>query len=156
VFTPGHASNHVAYALGEENALFSGDHIMGWSTTVISPPDGDMTQYYASLDRVLARDFATLWPTHGPPITQVAPFVAAYRQHRLARERQILAELGQSGATIAQMIPRLYRGLDRQLHTAAARSVLAHLIHLVRTGRVTCDEAPSLDTHFRVISTGEV
>jgi glyoxylase-like metal-dependent hydrolase (beta-lactamase superfamily II) len=152
LLTPGHASNHVAYALREENALFCGDHIMGWSTTVISPPDGDMTQYYASLDRVQARRFDVLWPTHGPPITDVAPFVEAYRNHRLARERQILAELRHGGGTISEMTPRLYRGVDKRLHAAAARSVLAHLIHLVRAGQVHCEGAPNLSSHFSVIS----
>jgi glyoxylase-like metal-dependent hydrolase (beta-lactamase superfamily II) len=156
LFTPGHASNHVAYALSEENALFCGDHIMGWSTTVISPPDGDMSQYYESLDRVQARGFDVLWPTHGPPIPDVSPFVAAYRNHRLARERQILVELRQGGATIAQMIPRLYRGVDKRLHVAAARSVLAHLIHLVRTDQVRCEGAPNLSSHFSVISNGTI
>ncbi len=152
VFTPGHASNHVAYALAEENALFCGDHIMGWSTTVISPLDGDMSQYYASLDRVQAGRFGVLWPTHGPPITEVDPFVDAYRNHRLARERQILGELRHGHATIAEMIPRLYRGVDKRLHGAAARSVLAHLIHLVRTGQVHCEGPPKLSSYFSVIS----
>jgi glyoxylase-like metal-dependent hydrolase (beta-lactamase superfamily II) len=152
ILTPGHASNHVAYALREENALFCGDHIMGWSTTVISPPDGDMSQYYASLDRVQARAFDVLWPTHGPPITDVALFVDAYRNHRLARERQILAELRIGGGTIAEMTPRLYRGVDKRLHAAAARSVLAHLIHLVRIGQVHCEGAPNLSSHFKLIS----
>jgi len=156
VFTPGHASNHVAYALHEENALFCGDHIMGWSTTVISPPDGDMSQYYASLDRVQAREFDVLWPTHGPPITEVAPFVEAYRNHRLARERQILGELGQGHATVADMIPRLYRGVDKRLHVAAARSVLAHLIHLVRIGQVDCEGPPDLSSHFKLISNSTI
>jgi glyoxylase-like metal-dependent hydrolase (beta-lactamase superfamily II) len=156
VFTPGHASNHVAYALAEENALFCGDHIMGWSTTVISPPDGDMTHYYASLDRVQARQFDTLWPTHGPPITEVAPFIEAYRNHRLARERQILAELRQGHGTIADMIPRLYRGVDKRLHVAAARSVLAHLIHLVRREQVYCEGPPNLSSHFSVISNSTI
>ena len=156
IFTPGHASNHVAYALAEENALFCGDHIMGWSTTVISPPDGDMTDYYASLDRVAARGFDVLWPTHGPPITDVAPFVAAYRNHRLARERQILAELGEGGATIADMLPRLYRGVDKALHAAAAHSVLAHLIHLTRAGRVRCEGTPNLSSYFSTISKSKI
>jgi glyoxylase-like metal-dependent hydrolase (beta-lactamase superfamily II) len=152
IFTPGHASNHVAYGLAEENALFCGDHIMGWSTTVISPPDGDMTDYYASLDRVARRRFDVLWPTHGPPITTVAPFVQAYRDHRRARERQILTELGHHGSTIADMVPRLYRGLDPRLHVAAAHSVLAHLIHLVRTGQVHCAGTPNLSSYFSMIS----
>jgi len=156
LFTPGHASNHVAYALVEENALFCGDHIMGWSTTVISPPDGDMSQYYASLDRVQAQAFDVLWPTHGPPITEVAPFVEAYRNHRLARERQILSELSGGRATIAEMIPRLYRGVDKRLHAAAARSVLAHLIHLVREGKVHCGGSPNLTSYFSVISNSAI
>jgi glyoxylase-like metal-dependent hydrolase (beta-lactamase superfamily II) len=100
IATPGHASNHVAYALPQENALFSGDHVMGWSTTVITPPDGDMGDYYASLERVAARDFQTLWPTHGPPITNVAPFLAAYKAHRLERERQILEQIAQGRGRI--------------------------------------------------------
>jgi glyoxylase-like metal-dependent hydrolase (beta-lactamase superfamily II) len=156
MFTPGHASNHVAYALHEENALFCGDHIMGWSTTVISPPDGDMTQYYASLDRVQARGFDVLWPTHGPPITEVGPFVAAYRNHRLARERQILNELSRGPATIADMTARLYRGVDPRLHTAAARSVLAHLIHLRGEGQVRCEGEANLTSHFSVISNSTI
>src|SRR5262245_10816397 len=78
VATPGHTSNHTAYALLEENALFPGDHIMGWSTTVIGPPDGDMTDYFKSLEKVRARNFTTLWPTHGPPIRDVQPFVQAF------------------------------------------------------------------------------
>jgi len=156
VFTPGHASNHVAYALREEKALFCGDHIMGWSTTVISPPDGDMSQYYASLDRVQAFGFDVLWPTHGPPITEVAPFIDAYRNHRLAREAQILAELRQGSATIADMIPRLYRGVDKRLHAAAAHSVLAHLIHLVRQGQVRCEGEPNLTRYFSVISNSTI
>ena len=89
--TPGHTSNHICYALAEENALFSGDHIMGWSTTVITPPDGDMTDYLASLQRIRSRTFKTLWPTHGPPITDVEPFIDAYIAHRHDRERQMSA-----------------------------------------------------------------
>ncbi|MBI1188371.1 MAG: MBL fold metallo-hydrolase, partial [Alphaproteobacteria bacterium] len=93
LFTPGHTSNHVCYALTEENALFSGDHIMGWSTTVVSPPDGDMDDYMASLEKVRAGNFETLWPTHGPPIRDVRAFIDAYEAHRLDREAQILAQL---------------------------------------------------------------
>src|SRR5690606_10390494 len=86
--TPGHTSNHLCYALREENALFSGDHIMGWSTTVITPPDGDMGAYFASLDLIKARNFTTLWPTHGPPVREVGPFLDGYIAHRRAREAQ--------------------------------------------------------------------
>ena len=139
IATPGHVSNHVCYALKEENALFSGDHVMGWSTTVISPPHGDMSDYYASLDKVAARDFSTLWPTHGPPVTEVAPFLAAYKAHRLDRERQILEQLEAGPRTIAEMVPVMYAAVDPRLHPAAAHSVLAHLIHLARQGAVSCE-----------------
>ena len=149
IATPGHISNHVCYALLEENALFSGDHVMGWSTTVISPPHGDMTDYYASLDVVAARGFATLWPTHGPPVTEVAPFLQAYKAHRLDRERQILEVLAEGPRRIADMVPVMYAAVDPRLHPAAAHSVFAHLIHLVRQGQVATDGAPTPDGVFQ-------
>jgi glyoxylase-like metal-dependent hydrolase (beta-lactamase superfamily II) len=147
--TPGHASNHLCFALIEENALFSGDHVMGWSTTVISPPDGDMGAYYASLDRVSERGFSTLWPTHGPPVTEVAPFLSAYRAHRQERERQILAAVAAGRQRIAQMVPEIYAAVDRRLWPAAAHSVLAHLIHLVRTGVVETEGEPGPASVYR-------
>lgn len=149
LFTPGHASNHVCYALQEEHALFSGDHIMGWSTTVVSPPDGDMSAYYASLDKVAARDFSTLWPTHGPPVTAPAPFIAAYRAHRHERERQILKAIASGHDTIAAMVPVIYAAVDPRLHPAAARSVLAHLIHMSATRVVAAEPEPSLSARYR-------
>ena len=146
--TPGHASNHLAFVLEEERALFSGDHVMGWSTTVVAPPDGDMTDYFASLDRVMAEGFETIWPTHGPPVTRVAPFMAAYRAHRLEREDQVLARLAAGDLTISQMVPSLYAAVDSRLWPAASLSVHAHLIKLVREGRVTADPAPDLDARY--------
>jgi glyoxylase-like metal-dependent hydrolase (beta-lactamase superfamily II) len=150
IATPGHASNHVCYLLAEENALFSGDHIMGWSTTVVSPPDGDMSAYYASLDKVEALNAATLWPTHGPPVTKVQPFIAAYRAHRLERERQILAELAKGPRTISEIVPVLYAAVDPRLHPAAARSVFAHLAHLARQGAARTDGPPGPLSVYRV------
>jgi glyoxylase-like metal-dependent hydrolase (beta-lactamase superfamily II) len=141
LMTPGHASNHVAFALKEENALFSGDHVMGWSTTVVSPPDGDMASYYASLDAVKARGFTTLWPTHGPPITEPGPFLDAYAAHRRARERQILDQLAGGPRTISEMVPEIYAAVDRRLWPAASRSMLAHLIDLTKRGAILSDEA---------------
>jgi glyoxylase-like metal-dependent hydrolase (beta-lactamase superfamily II) len=154
MFTPGHASNHVAYALLEENALFPGDHVMGWSTTVISPPEGDMDQYLGSLEKVAARRFATLWPTHGPPVRETAPFLAAYREHRLMRERQILAELAKGPSPIRPMVERLYAAVDPRLHPAAAHSIWAHLIALARRGEVAADGAPELGAVYRLTSPG--
>ena len=153
IATPGHASNHVCYALLEENALFPGDHIMGWSTTVVSPPDGDMSDYYASLTKVEARGFATLWPTHGPPITDPAPFIRAYRAHRLDRERQILAQIASGHERISEMVPVMYAAVDARLHPAASRSVLAHLIHLTRTGAVATVGEPGPMSVYRLSTT---
>jgi glyoxylase-like metal-dependent hydrolase (beta-lactamase superfamily II) len=149
--TPGHASNHMAFALLDENALFCGDHVMGWSTTVVAPPDGDMTDYMASLDAVIARDFATLWPTHGAPVTEPAPFLAAYRAHRLGREAQVLARLHAGDGTIAEMVPTLYAAVDSRLWPAASLSVWAHLIALVRSGRVVAEPEPTLQAIYRIV-----
>jgi glyoxylase-like metal-dependent hydrolase (beta-lactamase superfamily II) len=146
--TPGHSSNHMAFALKEENALFCGDHVMAWSTTIVAPPDGDMTAYMASLDAVIAAGFETLWPTHGAPVTDPEPFLAAYRDHRLAREAQILARLAAGDRTIAEMVPTLYATVDTRLWPAAGRSVQAHLIKLVSDGRVAVEGAPTLDAVY--------
>ena len=99
VHTPGHTSNHMCFALKEEKALFTGDHIMGWSTTVVTPPDGDMAQYMASVKKLQARDDRTLYPTHGAPVTDPKPFLAAYLEHRYDRERQVLAKHPRRTAT---------------------------------------------------------
>jgi glyoxylase-like metal-dependent hydrolase (beta-lactamase superfamily II) len=148
--TPGHTSNHICYALLEENALFCGDHIMGWSTTVISPPDGDMGDYFASLERVKAREFTTLWPTHGPPITEPGPFVQAYIDHRRDREAQIVAALKAGFTQIKPMVAELYKAVDVRLHPAAAHSVMAHMVQLVKEGRALCEGAPGLDSEYRL------
>jgi glyoxylase-like metal-dependent hydrolase (beta-lactamase superfamily II) len=148
--TPGHTSNHICYALKEENALFSGDHIMGWSTTVVTPPDGDMAAYMASLELIKARDFTTLWPTHGPPIRQVGPFIDAYAEHRRDRERQILEQLEAGETRIKSMVPKMYVGVDSRLYPAAAHSVFAHMIELVRTGRALVDGPPGIDSDYRL------
>jgi glyoxylase-like metal-dependent hydrolase (beta-lactamase superfamily II) len=150
ITTPGHTSNHVCFALKEENALFSGDHVMGWSTTVITPPDGDMGDYFASLDKVKARGFQTLWPTHGAPVREVGPFIDAYIAHRRAREAQIVEALAAGFTTIKAMVPSLYAAVDPRLHPAAAHSVLAHMIQLVREGRVVTAGAPRLDAEYRL------
>lgn len=150
ITTPGHTSNHVCFALREENALFCGDHIMGWSTTVITPPDGDMGDYFASLEKVQARGFDTLWPTHGAPIREPGPFIDAYVAHRRAREQQILDALAAGHTQIKAMVPALYAATDPRLHPAAAMSVLAHMLQLVAEGRVISDGAPGLDADYRI------
>jgi glyoxylase-like metal-dependent hydrolase (beta-lactamase superfamily II) len=148
--TPGHTSNHICYALEEENCCFTGDHIMGWSTTVVTPPDGDMAAYLASLGVIQQRGFATLWPTHGPPITEPGPFIDGYRAHRMDRERQILVQLGAGQTKIRDMVPAMYAAVDSRLYPAAARSVHAHMIQLVRTGRVLTDGAAELEADYRL------
>ena len=150
IATPGHASNHMAFALVEENALFSGDHVMGWSTTVVAPPDGSMRDYMESLEAVIARGFTTLWPTHGAPVRDPGPFLAGYRDHRLAREAQVLGRLGSGPARIGDMVPVLYAAVDQRLWPAASLSVLAHLIKLVEDGVVRADPAPTLEAIYRL------
>jgi len=139
VHTPGHTSNHICFALREEKALFTGDHIMGWSTTVVTPPDGNMREYMASVRKLIARGDKILYPTHGSPIKDPKPFLEAYLEHRLDRERQILACVRDGLATIPEMVARMYADVDKRLHPAAARSVLAHLIQLSEDGRVKAD-----------------
>ncbi len=136
VHTPGHTSNHMCYALKEEKALFTGDHIMGWSTTVVTPPDGDMAQYMASVKKLQARGDQTLYPTHGAPVGDPKPFLAAYLEHRYERERQVLQSIRDGRDTIAAMVAHMYVDVDKKLHPAASRSVLAHLIQLENQGRV--------------------
>ncbi|CAN5130477.1 MBL fold metallo-hydrolase [soil metagenome] len=152
IATPGHASNHLCFALVEENALFSGDHVMGWSTTVVAPPDGDMSDYMTSLDAVITRDFATLWPTHGAPVTDPAPFLDAYRAHRMAREGQVIERLAVGDRRIAEMIPRLYAAVDERLWPAASLSILAHLQKLVRDGRVRAEPDTTMGARFSPIA----
>lgn len=151
ITTPGHASNHLAFALLQENALFSGDHIMGWSTTIVSPPDGDMADYIASLDKVIARQFDVIWPTHGPAITEVAPFLADYRAHRIQREEQVLMRLAAGDNSIALMVPVMYAAVDTRLWPAASLSVLSHLNKLVRDGRVVATPSPDLSAQWALL-----
>ncbi len=138
--TPGHTSNHLCFALPQERALFSGDHVMGWSTTVIAPPDGDMAQYMRSLDRLLGRDDVVYWPAHGGPIREPKIHVQALIAHRRARRAAILAALGHGSARPDELVPTVYGpDLDPRLVHAAARSVLAHLIELAGDGAVIED-----------------
>jgi glyoxylase-like metal-dependent hydrolase (beta-lactamase superfamily II) len=148
VFTPGHTSNHMCYALREERALFTGDHVMGWSTTVIVPPDGDMSAYMASLNKLHARNDTILWPTHGPPITDPKPFLRALIAHRQEREAQIMACLKDGIARIPDMVARIYADTDKRLWPAASLSVLAHLQKLINDGRVFADDSTNLAAKF--------
>lgn len=134
VATPGHTSNHLCLALREESALFTGDHVMGWSTTVVAPPDGDMADYRRSLDKLLARDDSVYYPAHGPAVPDPQAHVGRLLDHRRMRERQIVGHLERGDARIAAMVEQIYAGIDPRLFPAAGRSVLAHLIDLERRG----------------------
>ena len=136
VATPGHTGNHLSFALAAENALFSGDHVMAWSTSVIIPPDGAMSDYMASLEKLLHRRETIYWPGHGAPMREPQAYVAALIRHRHGREASILAELSGGGASIAELVAAIYQGLDPMLHAAARLSVLAHLEDLEKRGLV--------------------
>ena len=136
VATPGHTSNHLCFALEGTGALFTGDHVMGWSTTVIAPPDGDMADYMASLDKLRARGDRVYYPAHGPAVGNPRQLVRGMIGHRRQRERQIVKLLGESPQDIAAMVPRMYKGVNEYLWPAAGLSVLAHLIDLERRGVV--------------------
>lgn len=133
--TPGHISNHLCFALREEKALFSGDHVMGWSTTVIPPPDGSVSDYLRSLRLLLDRDDSIFYPTHGPPMISPLPYVASLLQHRLEREAQIVARLTEAPQTAVEIVEVLYADTRTELHKPAATSVLAHLHKLRDDGR---------------------
>jgi glyoxylase-like metal-dependent hydrolase (beta-lactamase superfamily II) len=137
IHTPGHTSNHMCIHLDAENALFTGDHIMGWSTTVVSPPDGNMADYMASVRKLMSRSDAILYPTHGNPVRDPAPFLAAYLAHRIDRERQIVDLLRRGPSTIRAMVEVLYADVRRELHKPARRSVLSHLLKLHADGVLT-------------------
>lgn len=137
--TPGHASDHLCFALAEEKILFSGDHVMGWSTSVIMPPDGDMADYMRSLERLLDRDDVTFLPTHGPPVTDPKPYVRSFLEHRRERRAAILQQLTKKPSTISEIVEAVYVDVSPSLHGAAAQSVLAHLIELQKAGEVASD-----------------
>lgn len=137
VATPGHTSNHLCYALREEGALFTGDHVMGWSTSIVSPPDGDMADYMRSMQKLLERDDAIYYPAHGEAVESPQRLVRGMMGHRKHREGQILRHLESGeglGRSIGDMVPEMYKGVDKRLHPAAARSVLAHLLDLEQRG----------------------
>lgn len=150
VHTPGHTGNHLCWALREEQALFTGDHVMGWSTSVVGPPGGDVAAYLASLRKVLARDDTVLWPTHGPPVLDPRPFVRAYLQHRLDREAQVLGCVNAGVADIPTMVAQLYADVRPELHEPAAWAVLGHLVKLADDGAVVVEGPIGIDARFTV------
>lgn len=148
VYTPGHTSNHMCFALPDKSGLLTGDHVMGWSTSVISPPDGDMKAYMDSLDILVGRADTILWPAHGDAIRDPAPFLKEFIAHRAAREVQITACIKDGLCDIPTMVKRMYKDVDKRLHAPAAMSVLAHLQHMIATGRASCEGNASIDSIY--------
>jgi glyoxylase-like metal-dependent hydrolase (beta-lactamase superfamily II) len=148
VATPGHTMNHLAFALPQENALFSGDHVMAWSTTIVAPPDGAMGAYMASLERLMARNETIYWPGHGGPVKDPKRFVRGLLNHRRMREATILERVQAGDRKIVSLVDRLYIGLDPKLKGAAALSVFAHLEELVARGIVRTDGDARLDGEY--------
>ena len=144
VATPGHTANHLAFALPEENALFSGDHVMAWSTTIVAPPDGSMSEFMASLERLRGRPETLYWPGHGGPVRDPQRFVRALIGHRRAREAAILARLAAGDRSTEAIVAALYTGLNPALVPAARLSVFAHLEDLVGQGRATAEGTPDV------------
>ena len=150
VHTPGHTSNHICFALKEEKALFTGDHVMGWSTSIVSPPDGNMFDYMNPLRLLLERDDEIYWPTHGAPIRDPKPFVESFIAHREEREAQILEQIAAGRQHIKDMVPIIYAAVDKRLYPAAARSVYAHILGMVEDGRIVSDGDATLDAAYRL------
>ena len=148
VETPGHTMNHLAFALPEAQALFSGDHVMAWSTTIVAPPDGAMQAYMASLDKLRRRDERIYWPGHGGPVREPARFLRGLACHRRQREAAIRARLAGGDTGIGEIVAAIYQGLDPRLQGAAALSVYAHLEDLVGRGLVTTEGPPRLDSVY--------
>ena len=149
VATPGHCANHLCFALKEENALFSGDHVMAWSTSVVAPPDGSMGAYVASLDKVRGRGETVYWPGHGGPVLEPQRYVRALIHHRRQREASILAALRDGADTVPALVARVYAGLDPALSRAAGLSTLAHLEDLRERGLVAFAAEIAGEARFR-------
>ncbi|MDC9807986.1 MBL fold metallo-hydrolase [Rhizobium binxianense] len=149
VLTPGHTANHAAFALARRDILFSGDHVMAWSTSIVAPPDGSMADYMASLERLIAREDRLLLPGHGGPVTEPSTFLRALKAHRLGREQAVLARVQAGDQRIAEMVKVIYRDTDPKLHGAAALSVLAHIEDLLERGEIAADGPPTLAALYR-------
>jgi glyoxylase-like metal-dependent hydrolase (beta-lactamase superfamily II) len=148
LLTPGHTANHAAFAT-DDGVVFSADHVMAWSTSIVAPPDGAMADYMASLDMLLERDDRTYLPGHGGPVKDPGAFCRGLRTHRRMRERAIVERIRAGDRTIAGMVETIYRGTDPRLHGAAALSVLAHIEDLVEKGEIVTDGPPLLHGEYR-------
>lgn len=148
--TPGHMANHLCFALPQERALFSADHVMAWATSIVAPPDGAMSDYMASLDKLRERDETIYWPGHGGPVKEPQRFVRALAHHRRQRETSILNRLAAGDRKIQEIVPAIYQGLKPALVGAAGLSVFAHLEDLVARGVVATEGPPTLTGEYRL------
>jgi glyoxylase-like metal-dependent hydrolase (beta-lactamase superfamily II) len=151
IATPGHTANHLCFALEGEGLVFSGDHVMAWSTSIVAPPDGSMAAYMASLEALAARDDRLYLPGHGGPVADPQRFVRGLRNHRRMRSNAIMDRLRAGDSGIPQIVETIYAGVDKRLHGAAALSVLAHLEDLVARGEAACDGPPTLQARYRTV-----
>jgi glyoxylase-like metal-dependent hydrolase (beta-lactamase superfamily II) len=151
VYTPGHTSNHLCFYLPQEKTLFTGDHVMGWATSVIIPPDGDMALYMESLNKLLKLDLEFLRPCHGAAIPDPKNFIKALISHRKAREQEILGAVAGGLDTVAAMVENIYAHVPEVLHPAASRSALAHLIDLIGQKKIICKGSPTLASRYEVL-----
>ena len=151
ITTPGHTANHIALSLAGENLLFSGDHVMAWSTTIVAPPDGSMADYMASLDKLAARPEPRYLPGHGGPVEDAHQYLRALKRHRRMREAAILDRLKKGDRTIPEIVAVVYRDTDPRLHRAAGLSVLAHLEELVAAGKVVSDGPPTVEGRYEEV-----
>jgi glyoxylase-like metal-dependent hydrolase (beta-lactamase superfamily II) len=150
IFTPGHCANHMCFSLEGTGILFSADHVMAWSTSIVAPPDGAMSDYMTSLDKLLGRSDRLYLPGHGGPVASPAQFVRGLKTHRKMRERAILERLRAGDRTIPEMVKTIYRGTDSRLHGAAGLSVLAHMEDLVGRGEVAAEGEIAIDSNYRL------
>jgi glyoxylase-like metal-dependent hydrolase (beta-lactamase superfamily II) len=148
VATPGHTANHLCFALREDRALFTGDHVMAWATTVVAPPDGSMGDYFASLERLRERDDSIYWPAHGGSVREPQRYLRALIHHRRQRELAILERLEKGDQTVMTIVEHIYEGVDPRLHGAAALSVFAHLLELIDRGKVASEGPLTLDGRY--------
>ena len=151
IHTPGHLSNHICLAIKEKKALFSGDHVMGWATTLISPPDGDLGSFMRSLEKLSERDELIYYPGHGKPLREPKKMVLAQIAHRRDREAQILNSISKNSKTPSEIVDDVYIDLNPMLKTAAIRNVLAHLIDLYERKKVSVDKFSITAKFFKVI-----
>ncbi len=151
IHTPGHASNHLCFAIREDNSVLCGDHVMSWSTTIVSPPDGVMREYMASLEKLGQRNEAVFYPGHGAAIPEPRRYMRALAHHRRMREQAILREIGKDPLAIPALVERIYQGLDERLKKAAALSVLAHMEDLVARKLINADGPATLEAVYHTV-----